>query len=434
MTTYIILALCILIILSYIFDITSKYSKIPGVILLIALGIGIQLLGQYTKIQIPNLKPVLPVIGTLGLILIILEASLDLKLQKKKKVLIVKSISSAFILFATFTAAFTYILVHFFGYSVRDSILNGIPLGIISSSVAIPSAIFLNSDQKEFVVYESSFSDIFGILLFDFMLLGQATILSGIFSFIYSTSLTLIIAVVTTAVLAILLHKIKYHVHYVIIMTSVVMVYTLAQLSHLPALLLLITFGMVLSNNKLLENTPIKKFVDFRKFSDDLEIFRKMLGEFTFLARSFFFIIFGYYTQVKGLFSLQNILTGLSITVSLFILRLVFIKLILRMPAMPLLLFIPRGLITILLFLSIPVTSRIPLITEEVITLVILMTILILMIGNMIFRREKIAEEASANINEMVSEETLRLRELEARRLRELDSEEMARNSKFRFN
>ena len=165
MTTYIILALCILIILSYIFDITSKYSKIPGVILLIALGIGIQLLGQYTKIQIPNLKPVLPVIGTLGLILIILEASLDLKLQKKKKVLIVKSISSAFILFATFTAAFTYVLVHFFGYSVRDSILNGIPLGIISSSVAIPSAIFLNSDQKEFVVYESSFSDIFGILL-----------------------------------------------------------------------------------------------------------------------------------------------------------------------------------------------------------------------------------------------------------------------------
>ena len=179
-------------------------------------------------------------------------------------------------------------------------------------------------------------------------------------------------------------------------MTSVVMVYILAQLSHLPALLLLITFGMVLSNNKLLENTPIKKFVDFRKFSDDLEIFRKMLGEFTFLARSFFFIIFGYYTQVNGLFSLKNILTGLSITASLFILRLVFIKLVLRMPAMPLLLFIPRGLITILLFLSIPVTSRIPLITEEVITLVILMTIFILMIGNIIFRREKIAEEASA--------------------------------------
>jgi len=39
MTNYIILVLCIIVILSYLFDITSKYSKIPGVILLIGLGI-----------------------------------------------------------------------------------------------------------------------------------------------------------------------------------------------------------------------------------------------------------------------------------------------------------------------------------------------------------------------------------------------------------
>lgn len=417
MTTYIILTLCILIILAYIFDITSKYSRIPGVIFLIALGIGIQMLGQFTKIQIPNLKPVLPVIGTLGLILIILEASLDLKIQKRKKVLIVKSISSAFFLFAAFTAVFAFAMVHFFGYNLRDSILNGIPLGIISSAVAIPSAIFLNPDQKEFVVYESSFSDIFGILLFDFLLIGQATIIGGIFNFVYSTAITLAIAIVTTSILAILLHKIKYHVHYVIIMTSVVLVYVLAELSHLPALLLLITFGMVLSNNKLLENTFIRKFVDFRKFSDDLDIFKRMLGEFTFLVRSFFFIIFGYYTQVTGLFSLNNILTALAVTTFIFFLRLIFIKLVLRMPALPLLLFMPRGLITILLFLSIPAASRIELISEEVITLVILLTILILMIGNIIFKKEKIAEETDSPDYGMVSEETLRLRDLESKRL-----------------
>jgi potassium/hydrogen antiporter len=423
MTTYIILALCILILLSYIFDITSKYSKIPGVILLIALGIGIQLLGQYTKIDIPNLKPVLPVLGTLGLIMIILEASLDLKIQKKKKALVIKSVSSAFILFATFTAGFTFVLTYFFDYSVRDTILNAIPIGIISSSVAIPSAIFLNSSEKEFVVYESSFSDIFGILLFDFMLLGQTSILKGIFNFSYNIVITLAIAILTTSVLAILLHKIKYHVHYVIIITSVVMVYMLAQFYHLPALLLIITFGIIMSNNKLLENTLIKRWVDFPRFSEDLVIFRKMLGEFTFLIRSFFFIIFGYYTQVTGLFSTDNILTALSITGSLFVLRLIFLKIVLRMPVMPLLLFIPRGLITILLFLSIPLASRIPLISEEVITLVILMTIFILMIGNIIFRKRKSREEELAvqNLYEEVSEETLRLRVLEAKRLKELE-------------
>lgn len=424
MTSYIILALCIIILLSYIFDITSKYSKIPGVILLIALGIGIQLLGEYTRIDIPNLKPVLPVLGTIGLILIILEASLDLKLQKRKKVLIVKSISSAFILFTLFTAAFTFVLVHFFGYSVRDSILNGIPLGIISSAVAIPSAIFLNCDEKEFVVYESSFSDIFGIIIFDFILMGHMSLFGGIVYFAYTTLITVVISLVTTAILAILLHRIRYHINYVIIMTSIILVYMLAQLSHLPALLLIITFGMVLSNNILLENTFIKKFVDFTKFRNDLSAFRKMLTEFTFLARSFFFIIFGYYTQVKGLFGLDNILTSLAITVSLFFLRMIFIKFFLRMPVMPLLLFIPRGLITVILFLTIPLASRVPLISEQVITLVILMTIFMLMTGNILYKRKMkhIEEESEEAMRYRVSEETLRLRELEARKQEESKS------------
>jgi hypothetical protein len=202
------------------------------------------------------------------------------------------------------------------------------------------------------------------------------------------------------------------------IMTAVVLVYALAELSHLPALLLLVTFGMVMSNNKLLENTFIKKFVDFRKFSDDLGIFRKMLCEFTFITRSFFFIIFGYYTQINGLFSLNNILTASLVTISLFLLRLIFIKLVLKLPAMPLVLFMPRGLITILLFLSIPLTSRIPLITEEVITLIILMTIFILMFANIISKR-KITEEESITY-EKVSEETMRLRDMESKRLNEL--------------
>src|SRR4030042_6997201 len=130
MTNIIILILCILILLSYVFDITSRYSKIPGVILLIALGIIIQLIIKALNVEILNMKPVLPVIGTLGLIMIVMEASLDLKLEKRKKGLIIKSISAAFILFAVFTAAFSYILVKFLDFSLRDSLLNGIPLGI----------------------------------------------------------------------------------------------------------------------------------------------------------------------------------------------------------------------------------------------------------------------------------------------------------------
>lgn len=399
MTNYIILVLCIIVILSYIFDITSKYSRIPGVLFLIGLGIGIQLIVRATKLDIPNLKPVLPVIGTLGLILIVMEASLDLKLEKRKRGLIIKSISAAFMLFATFTAAFSYILVEFLDFSLRDSVLNGIPLGIISSAVAIPSAVSLNPDEKEFIVYESSFSDIFGIIIFDFILINQVSIGLGILNLAFSSILTIIIALITTSVLAILLHKIYYHVNYVIIMTTVVLVYIVAKLSHLPALLLVLTFGLILSNNQLFEHTLIKKFIDFGKFRNDLGSFKKILVELTFLVRSFFFIMFGYYTKIEGLFDLNNILTGVLITTGIFLLRMIFIKQVLKIPLVPLLFFSPRGLITILLFLSIPAASRIDLISEEVVTLVILLTMFLLIIGNVIHKREHLYPKGSGTTN-----------------------------------
>jgi len=322
-----------------------------------------------------------------------MEASLDLKLEKSKKTLIFKSISSALGLFIAFIVFFTFIMTAIFDFSVRDSILNGIPLGIISSSVAIPSSALLPASDKEFIVYESSFSDIFGIILFDFILLNNGSIGLEILHFGLTTLLTLIIAIITSSVLALLLHKITYHVNYVIIMTSVVMIYILAKLSHLPALLLILVFGMVLSNNQFLEFTPVNRIFNFGKFRNDLESFKKILVELTFVVRSFFFIMFGYYTRLDSLLDWHNLVAGVVITAGILVMRIIYLKLLLKMPAVPLLFFSPRGLITILLFLSIPMVSRIPVISEEVITIVILLTILIMMIGNIFYKKGHPANE-----------------------------------------
>ena len=400
MTNYIILVLCIVVILSYIFDISSRYSKIPGVILLIFLGIALQLIVKAVHSEIPDLSPVLPVIGTLGLIMIVMEASLDLKLEKRKKKMIVKSIASAFILFAVFSAVLTFILTDFFGFSVRNSLLNAIPLGIISSSVAISSAVHLRPDDKEFVVYESSFSDIFGIIIFDFILLSHGSIGQGILNMGLRSLITVVIALATTAILAIMLHKITYHVNYVLIMTAIVLVYILAKLSHLPALLLVLIFGLVLSNNQLLENTPIKKHVDFAKFRSDIKSFKVILTELTFLVRSFFFIIFGFYAKIEGLYDMHNILTGASVTAGIFLLRMLFFSQVIRTKLIPLGFFSPRGLITILLFISIPAVSRISLINEEVVTIVILFTILVMIIGNLLSEKVKKPEAQKTVVTE----------------------------------
>ena len=170
----------------------------------------------------------------------------------------------------------------------------------------------------------------------------------------------------------------------------------LAKLFHLPALLLVLTFGMVLSNNQLLEHTFIRRVFNFTKFRSDLGSFKMILTELTFLVRSFFFIMFGYYAKIEGLLDIRNILTGLVITMSIFILRMIFIKFVLRMPAIPLLYFSPRGLITILLFISIPELLRIPLLSEEVITIVILLSIIFMMIGNIFYQKEIKLDDGSA--------------------------------------
>jgi hypothetical protein len=174
----------------------------------------------------------------------------------------------------------------------------------------------------------------------------------------------------------------------------------LAKLSHLPALLLVLTFGLILSNNHLLENTHIRRFVDFGKFRNDIKSFKRILTELTFLVRSFFFIMFGYYTKIEGLIYWHNIITAVAITAGIFLLRMVFLKQVLRIPIVPLFFYSPRGLITILLFLSIPIASRIPLISEEVITLVILLTIFILMIGNIIYKKEHIPSKEPGSVIE----------------------------------
>jgi potassium/hydrogen antiporter len=390
MTNYIILALCVIVLLSYLFDITSRFSKVPGVILLIGLGIVIKLFVNMLGLGIPNMQPILPVLGTLGLVLIVMEASLDIKLEKKKTGMIIRSVSSAIVLFAVFVLIATYFLVKFKGFSITSSLLNTIPLAIISSAVAISSSSGLKAEQREFIIYESSFSDIAGIIVFDFILLHHGSVTEGLFSILIKGLITTVLAVVVTSILSILLHKTTYHVNYVIILTSVVLVYVLAKISHLPALFLVLVFGLALSNNQFAEQSPVRRYVDFEKFRSDIESFKRILGELTFLIRSFFFIMFGYYTRTEGLLNFDNIVIALIITAVIFIIRWIFFTRVLKMPAIPLVLFAPRGLITILLFMSIPQVFRLQLIGEEVITLVIFFSIFMMMTGNIMHRNEPV--------------------------------------------
>ena len=66
-----------------------------------------------------------------------------------------------------FCAAIIYYLVE--GMSWMSAIVYATPLSILSSAIIIPSVGNLTQEKKEFHVYESTFSDILGIMQFYFL-------------------------------------------------------------------------------------------------------------------------------------------------------------------------------------------------------------------------------------------------------------------------
>jgi len=78
----------LIIIVSYLFNLLAKRYNIPSVLLLIVLGLVLQGVVATTGADSPNLTPMLEILGTVGLIMIVLEASLDLELSGDKRKLV----------------------------------------------------------------------------------------------------------------------------------------------------------------------------------------------------------------------------------------------------------------------------------------------------------------------------------------------------------
>jgi cell volume regulation protein A len=246
MTTTIIISFCILLLIAYVFDLTSSKTKIPSVILLLILGWGTRQLILGLDMQLPDLSPILPVLGTIGLILIVLEGSLELELNSSKVVTIKKSFWGALITMIVL-ALFLATAFHYYGnFGFKDSLTNVIPLCVISSAVAIPSVRNLSSDNKEFVIYESSLSDILGVLIFNFLALNETISILSAGSFLLQLVMIAFISFIATIGLSYLLNKIDHHIKFVPIILIIVLIYAISKVYHLPGLIFILQFLPIL--------------------------------------------------------------------------------------------------------------------------------------------------------------------------------------------
>ncbi len=392
MTTSIIISICTLLIFAYIFDISSARTKIPSVILLLFLGWGVKQVSAFFAIEIPNLTSVLPILGTIGLILIVLEGSLELELTRSKLPFVRKSSLIAFIPIIIISFVLAYLFHYYSDVSFKAALSNAIPLAIISSSIAIPSAQNLISKNKEFITYESSLSDIFGVIFFNFITFNDYFTFDSISIFLLQILLIIIISFIATLGLAFLLSKIKHPVKFAPIILLVILIYEISKIYHLPALIFILLFGIFLGNLDELKHIKFIQRLRPEILNNEVHKFKDLTTEMAFLIRALFFLLFGFLIETAEIINTDTIIWAIGITAGIFIIRFILLKLF-KIPINPLLYIAPRGLITILLFLSIPLSQISSLVNNSLIIQVIILTALVMMMGLMFNKKKGVDKE-----------------------------------------
>ena len=370
-----------LLLLAYIFDITSSKTRVPSIILLLLLGGLVKQATSLLKIEIPDLDPVLPALGTIGLILIVLEGSLELELKKTNLPLIRKSTLAALlpILILSFSLGS---VVYYFDPTItfKDSLSNVIPISVISSAVAISSAKNLGKFQKEFITYESSLSDVFGVIFFNFVALNRYIDQYTFGHFFLDLIVILIISFATTIGLAYLLSRSENQVKFLPIIILIIMIYFISKEFHLPALVFIVIFGLFIGNINELNQYKLIHPLRTEILNLEIKKFKVLTIEFTFLIRALFFILFGFLIKMKDLFNPNTILWAVAVTAFIFMVRAILL-LIMKLPLKSLLFISPRGLITILLFLTIPKTQSSIFVNNSIVIQIIILTVLVMMLG-----------------------------------------------------
>lgn len=411
-TLYILFVLPLLIIFSYLFDAFSRKTKFPSVILLMATGIIFRVFISFSGYDnFAFLDNLIPVLGTVGLILIVLEGAIELEINRKKMPLILKGFIAALVILIANIFVLQWVFENIFGIQNTIAMLFAIPLSIISSAVAIPSASSLIDKEREFIIYESTFSDILGIMIFNYAirqfeskqdLVGVEPLISLLLQILG----VIVISLLITYVLFRLMQQIDHNVKFFLILALLILVYAFGKLLHLPALVTIFIFGIFMSNVKSLLPRFLRNYLDLDATRKEIQEFHVLTAESTFLVRTFFFLFFGFSIQLSDFKSIIPFFYGLIIFLIMFLIRYMYITITsLKIKPSPLVYMSPRGLISILLFIQLKDVSFISLdgslIDERVLLIVILSSMLVMLLGTM--KKQEVTEEVIIDNEESVS-------------------------------
>ncbi|MFV0553972.1 MAG: cation:proton antiporter [Mangrovibacterium sp.] len=396
MSPYIfVISLCIVIIVSFLFNVLAKKTNIPSVLMLILLGMGARLLLNHAGIE-PEYFDILEILGIVGLIMIVLEAALDLKLGKEKRSIIWKSFGIALVSLAATSILITWIIQLFIqNIGFLPALIHAIPFSIMSSAIIIPSVGNLSKHKREFMIYESTFSDILGIMLFYFLIdnyelesMGQMALKLG-----GNILLTIVLAVVLSYGLLLIIQNIKGQARFFLFLSILVLLYAVAKMFHLSSLLIILVFGLLLSNYKLIPKGKLRTLLKDDAIDNVFDNFNMITIETSFLVRTFFFVVFGISLSLDVLSdSLVWIMSGIFILV-MYLVRVFSFSIFDRKDMMPQVFLAPRGLISILLFYAIPENFQTPDFPGNGALLIVILSSSLIMAGGLMLDKRRGAKQ-----------------------------------------
>jgi NhaP-type Na+/H+ or K+/H+ antiporter len=367
------------VLLSYWFSHLTRRYRVPSVMLLLLTGLGARLATHLTGSTVELPLPLISFLGTAGLVLIVLEGALDLQLTPGRRRFLLSTFGAAALGIVFTTLALALAMRALFDVPLPLALLAGAPFGVISSSVAIPTAEMLPREQREFVVYESSWSDILGVMAFNALLVMAAGGAVAV-QVIGGGIAVVVIGVALSVAVYWLVGHLEGSVKFIPLLSALILVYAAADGLHLSPLLIVLILGLTLNNAHLLLRVRWLQRLHSDAFETELERFKHLTSELTFLVRTFFFLLLGYFTDIRTLADPRAWLYAVAIVVLVYVLRWPALRLAGGGTALQTLWVAPRGLITATLFFSLPagVSQLLP---PATLVLVILITGVVMSVG-----------------------------------------------------
>jgi potassium/hydrogen antiporter len=344
-----------LLILAVVANRLSRLTHVPDIVVLLLLGIG---LGPVSHRIAPDaFQHSIGILGMLALILILFEGGLELRLKDVMRNLPGALLLSGvcFALSVALLGLVTHLLLHF---NWLDSLLIGAALGSTSGSVVLPALQQMDAPErlKVTLTLESSVGEILAVLTVGALVTisGTETLFSGLVVGFSHHVLVDVLLGIGAGVGWWKFGPVLYEqtLGNALNLGVVLAVFAIGRLAGGSGLLAELVFGLTLAN---LPRTPHMTRIGARMVA--------FHSEFTFLVRSFFFVVLGVMAQVV---SRSYVLPIIAILVALVVARVASVyatrwSIHGSTPADNELLFLmlPRGLITAVLALQI-VSARGP--------------------------------------------------------------------------